>query len=50
MKKTLTRFHAGGGVAKGYRQFEVSGGEHAGTHLLSAGSRSGDADHFVHSD
>ena len=50
MKKTLTRFHAGRRRGQGHRQPEVPGGEHAGAHVLSAGRRGGNADHFVHSE
>jgi NADH-quinone oxidoreductase subunit F len=45
LKKTLTRFHAGGGVAKGHRQHSLPGAEHAGPDLLPAGRRGGHAHH-----
>ncbi len=47
MKKTLTRFHAGGGVSKDIDNIEVPVGEHAGSHVLSAGRCGGDANHFA---
>ena len=46
LKKTLIRFHAGGGVKKDIDNIQYLVGKHAGTHVLSAGRRRGDADNF----
>ncbi len=46
LKKTLTRFHAGVGVTKDIDNINICG-EHAGTHVLSAGRCSGNADHCL---
>ena len=46
LRKILTRFHEGGGDAQRHRSDRRPGEEHAGPHLLPAGRRGGDADHF----
>ena len=43
LKKTLTRFHAGGRREEGYRQHLLPRGKHAGKDVLSAGRCGGDA-------
>ena len=47
LKKTLTRFHAGGGVKKDIDNMSLPVGKHAGTDVLSAGRCGGDADDGV---
>ena len=46
LKKTLTRFHNGGGMEKDIDNIQYLVGKHAGPDVLSAGRRSGIADDF----
>ena len=48
LRKTLRRFHAGGGSRQGHRQHAVPGREHAGAHVLPAGRCRGHADHRLY--